>query len=422
MPPLYVFEDSQLDRLFPLTYTRAACELRVGARTLLQRMARNLKQPIAGVLVRSALAETLRQRLPSIPVNPPLSTKDGILLVNARWLALADDPWPFFGGEEIPEPDSAGLSQNSIVWMHLSPRLVGRIDVSKLHEARTLETVLTDVRRQSANATLINRPWDLLTHQNAAIAEDFAALGQTNEASLLPGVFLLNPRQIHLARDVKIWPGAVLDAENGPIIVGQGTQIRSHAVITGPVAIGEQCLIRNQSDIREECSFGPHCRVGGEIINSVFLGYANKQHHGFLGQTLVGEWANLGAGTTTSNMKNNYGTVRMPLNGREEPTGRQFMGSVIGDHAKLGIGTYLSTGTVVGFASHVVVPRPPRFVPSFAWLTDKGMERADFEKLEQLAVTVMARRHVSYSPADHALWVSIASVWSLAEQYTWPDT
>jgi len=111
--------------------------------------------------------------------------------------------------------------------------------------------------------------------------------------------------------------------------------------------------------------------------------------------------------------------VKLPVNGMDEPTGRQFMGSVIGDHAKLGIGTYLSTGSVVGFASHVVVPRPPRFVPSFGWLTEKGMVRADFEKLEQIATLVMGRRHVEFTPADHALFVHIASEWSLAERYEW---
>ena len=111
----------------------------------------------------------------------------------------------------------------------------------------------------------------------------------------------------------------------------------------------------------------------------------------------------------------------VPLNGKEEATGRQFMGSIIADHAKLGIGTYLSTGSVVGFGSHVVVDRPPRFVPSFAWLTDKGMQRADFAKIEQIAALVMKRRHAEFTPADHELFVRIASEWSLGEDYSWPD-
>ncbi len=417
-PPIYVFEDSQVDRLFPLTYTRAACELRVGAHTLLVRLIKNIGYPVAGVLVRSPLTEIMHRRLNHVPVNPALSIKDGLILVNARWLLMGgSSPWP--GG--IPDPDSAGLAQSSIVWLHLSPELAGKIDLSKLHLASTLESVLPQVRRVAATATLITYPWDLFDHQRAAIAEDFTHMGPANHATISPGAHLLCPENMHLAEEVKIWPGAVLDASSGPILVGHGTEIRANSVITGPVAIGSLCLIRNFADIREETVLGPHCRVGGEVNASIFLGYANKQHHGFLGQTIVGEWANLGAGTTTSNVKNTYGSVRMPLNGKDQATGRQFLGSIIADHAKLGIGTYLSTGSIVGFASHVVVPRPPRFVPSFAWLTDKGLHRADFAKLEEIAQIVMHRRHVDFTPADHELFVRIASEWSLAEDYPWPD-
>ena len=112
--------------------------------------------------------------------------------------------------------------------------------------------------------------------------------------------------------------------------------------------------------------------------------------------------------------------VKVPINGTEESTNRQFMGSIVADHAKMGIGTYLSTGSVVGFASHIVTPRPPRFVPSFAWLTDKGMQRAEFEKLEQIAATVMKRRNTEFTPADHELWVRIASDYAPLESFTWP--
>jgi len=426
MPPVYLFEDSQVDRLYPLTCSRAPFELRAGAVTLLERLLKNLGTRIDGVLVRSSLAETLRQRLAANPqtagisVNPPTSTSDGLILINARWLLLKSaGPW------QIPEPDAAGLSQNSIVWMHLSPELAKWVDLSKIQDPKTLEHVLPEVRRASSDATLIQRPWDLLTHQSAAIAEDFAAAGgHANHATFVAGpggAHLINPEKIHLAPGVKIWPGAVLDAQNGPILIGPDTEIRACAVITGPVAIGAHCVIRNHADIREETTFGPGCRVGGEIIGSIFQANSNKQHHGFVGQSILGEWVNLGAGTTTSNVKNTYGKVKIPINGLEEPTGRQFMGSIIGDHVKLGIGTYLSTGSVVGFASHVIVPKPPRFVPSFAWVTGSGIARANFEKLEAIAATVMARRGATFTPADHALWVQIASEYALAEKYNWQD-
>jgi len=429
MPPVYVFEDSQVERLFPLTYTRAACELRVGAHTLLKRLKQRLAAtfPVAGVLVRSELAELMRRRLPETPVNPVLSAREGLLLVNARLLALGGElPWTHaIPGDaqhpELPPTDTAGLAQSTIVWIHLSPALAEQVDLSKLHIARTLETLLTQVQRKAAGGILLQKPWDLLDHQRAAIAEDFAGLGPRTDGPSLPGVHLLNPSQIHIAEGVRIWPGVVLDAQNGPIIVDEGAEIHANAVITGPVYIGPHCMIRNLADIREETVLGPNCRVGGEIIGSVFLGNANKQHHGFLGQSIVGEWVNLGAGTTTSNVKNTYGSVKMMSLGNDEPTGRQFLGSLIADHVKLGIGTYLSTGSVVGFASHVVIPRPPRFVPSFAWLTDKGLHRADFEKLEQIADTVMRRRHAEFTQADHELWVRIVSEYVLTEQYPWPD-
>jgi UDP-N-acetylglucosamine diphosphorylase/glucosamine-1-phosphate N-acetyltransferase len=412
--PVYVFEDSQVDRLFPLTYARAACELRIGALTLLERLQKNLGAPVSGLLVRSGLAEVLRQRITNIPINPALSTRGGILLVNARWLLLeaAENFHP-------PDPDSAGLSQSTVVWMHLTPDNAQQIDLSRLHEPRAFDRVLAQVQRLSSSATLIDHPWDLLDHQRAAILEDFTGRGRAMEATVFPGAHLLDAQNIHLGPGVKIWPGVVLDAQHGPIIIERDTEVRANAVITGPVAIGQHCLIRTGSDIREESTLGPNTRVGGEVIGSIFLGNANKQHHGFLGQSIVGEWANLGAGTTTSNLKNTYGIVRMPLNGKSESTGRLFLGSVIADHVKLGIGTYLSTGSVIGFASHVVVPRPPQFVPSFAWLTEKGLHRADFEKLEQIAATVMQRRGATFTSADHDLFVRIASEWSLAEEHQW---
>ncbi|HVT83209.1 MAG TPA: putative sugar nucleotidyl transferase [Phycisphaerae bacterium] len=414
MPPLYVFEDSQTTALNPLTYTRAAFELRCGHCTLLERMERNLGR-VGGVLVRAGLAELMRRRLPSVAVNPPLETKDGILLINGRCLFLKGTEW------SPPDYDCAGLSHGTVVWMNLSPTLAAKVDLSRLHEQKVLDELVQRVQHVAAHAAIIDRPWDLFAHQKAALLEDFAVIGAANFATVMPGAHLLNPDQIHLGRGTKVWPGAVLDAQNGPILIGEAAEIRANCVITGPASIGTHCVIRNVADIREETSIGPGCRVGGEINGSIFLGNANKQHHGFIGQTIVGEWANLGAGTTTSNMKNTYGTVKMPLNGVDESSGRLFLGAIIGDHAKLGIGTYLSTGSVVGFASHVVVPRPPRFVPSFAWVTDKGVRRADFEKLEQIAATVMVRRHAEFTPADHELWVRIASEWALAEKHAWEE-
>jgi UDP-N-acetylglucosamine diphosphorylase/glucosamine-1-phosphate N-acetyltransferase len=414
-PPLYIFEDSQSDRLHPLTFSRPASDLRIGALTLGQRLERNLHRPLAGLFVRPGLAAAAAARNPGLPINPALSPAEGLLLVNARWLLLAAQ-----GHFETPPPDTAGLAQSTIVWIHLSPALAAKLDPARLHEPRTLEALLPQVRRIASAATLIDHPWQLLDHQRAAIQEDFALRGPANDATCYPNVHLLAPENIHLAKNVRLWPGVVLDAQGGPILIDSGTDIRANAVITGPCYIGPHCLVRTGADIREDCAFGPASRIGGELSNCLFLGNANKQHHGFLGNSIIGEWANLGAGATTSNLKNTYGEIRMPINGIDTPTGRRFLGALIADHVKIGIGAYLSTGSVVGFASHITAPRPPRFVPSFAWVTDRGIARADFEKLESVAATVMQRRGAQFTPADHDLWVRIASEFSQAERFPWP--
>jgi len=411
MTPIYIFEDSQLDRLYPLTYAHSPCELRCGTGTLLERMVRTIGRPIAGVLVRDVLAEPLRRRI-ALPVNPPFATKEGIILVNARWLMTA--PWV------EPEPDSAGLASGAIVWIHLSPQRAAQVDLGAVHNPHTLEALLPELQRRTAVATLIGRPWDLLEHQRRALLADWPRFGPAQDGTLLGPVHQLAQQNIHIGRGVKLYPGVVLDAQEGPIILEAGVEIRAQAVITGPTYIGRHGVIRTAADIREDNHFGPGCRIGGEVIGSIILGHSNKQHLGFLGQSILGEWVNLGAGTTTSNLKNTYGTVRMAVNGVAEDSGRQFLGAVIGDHAKIGIGTYLSTGTLIGFASQVTVARPPKFVPSFAWLTSQGMARIDFEKAQAVARTAMSRRHMEFTPADHELWVRIAGAWAAGEKFDWP--
>lgn len=427
MPAIYLFEDSHFDRLYPLTLNRPASLLRCGARTLLHRAARAIGLPLSGILVRAGLTDVLRQQI-TLPVNPAVSTSDGVLLINARWLML---PGEGFAGT-LPAVNSAGLASNAIAWIHLGPPLAAEVNFSQLHEARTLETLLPSVQRLTTQATLLERPWDLLQHQNAALLADWPDFGQLRPDAVSPGVYLLSPENIHLGRNVRLAPMIVLDASHGPIILEgsddphAATEVQPHAVITGPCYIGPGCVIRAHADIRSDCSFGPASRVGGEVAGTIFLGYANKQHHGFLGQSIIGQWANLGAGTTTSNLKNTYGVIRMPINGVEETTGRQFLGSIIADHAKLGIGTYLSTGSVIGFASHVIAPRPPKFVPSFAWVMparrnvgDVQLTRIEFEKVVALARTVMSRRGVSFTPADHELFVRIAGDYATREVFDW---
>lgn len=411
-PPIYILEDFRLEDLYPLTYTRPAALLRCGAETLLERMLRHLPRPPSGIIVRDTIKAKMREML-RIAVNPKIDMTRSTVFVNARWLMTH----PF----EYPPVDTAGMTGEDFTWVHLSAAKLAELDLKRIVRSRILEKLITTISAGLVDATMIRYPWNLLGNQHEMLLDDFQRRGAARLSEPMAGAYLLKPENMYIGPDVQILPGAVLNAGNGPIIVDRGVNIRANSVITGPVYIGPECVIRTGADIREDCSFGPGCRVGGEVINCTFQEYSNKQHNGFLGQSFVGAWVNLGAGTTTSNLKNTYGIVRVPIGGKDRVTGLQFMGSVIGDHAKLGIGTMLNTGTVVGFASHVLTSRPPKFIPSFAWVTDQGISHLDYEKALDIARTVMERRNQKLSAADQEIFNRIYTSWSQSESYHWKD-
>ena len=406
MPPIYILEDGQLDQLYPLTYSRPAFLLRCGAYTLLDRMMYFIHQPISGLLVRDRMVNKLRQTF-KLPINPKINKAKSAIFINGRWLMDA----PF----TEPKVDSAAMVNNQVVWMHLSADNLARLDLRRLVGSKVLNDMLPHVGLEGVEAKLVEYPWDLLKLQHQAMLDDFARRGRALDSQPLPGAHLLNPDNMNIARDVAIDPGAVLDARKGPILIESGTHIGAHAVITGPAFIGRDCVIRAGADIRGDTSIGRSCRIGGEVISSIFFANSNKQHYGFVGHSVVGEWVNLGAGVTTSNLKNTYGSVRMTVKGADISTDMQFLGSVIGDHAKLAVGVYLSTGTVIGFSSHILVSRPPKYVPSFAWVTDRGIGKIDLNKALQIAKTVMARREQEFTEANQELFLRIAQTWSSEE-------
>jgi UDP-N-acetylglucosamine diphosphorylase/glucosamine-1-phosphate N-acetyltransferase len=199
-------------------------------------------------------------------------------------------------------------------------------------------------------------------------------------------------------------PGVVFDVRNGPVVLDRGAEVRHGTRLDGPTYVGPGTRVLG-GEIRGSV-LGPVCRVRGEISESVFLGYANKAHDGFVGHSVVGRWVNLGAGTITSNLKHTYGTVRLEVAGERIETGRVNVGTLFGDHAKTAIGTLLSTGTVVGAGASVHGPgAPPRWIPPFSWgLTGTRMNEDGFISI---AERVMARRDVPLTDARRASLRSI---------------
>lgn len=198
-----------------------------------------------------------------------------------------------------------------------------------------------------------------------------------------------------------IEPGVVFDTRPGPVVLESGVEVRSGCRLEGPLWVGANARILGNS-VRAS-AIGPRCTVRGEISTCVFLGYANKAHDGFLGHSVVGRWANLGAGTITSNLKNTYGPVRLEVAGHDIETGQMNVGSLIGDHAKTAIGTLLSTGTVIGAGASVFdAVRPPKYVPAFAW-GGTGDARTTREGFLKVAERVLPRRDIVMDEATRAL-------------------
>jgi UDP-N-acetylglucosamine diphosphorylase/glucosamine-1-phosphate N-acetyltransferase len=246
----------------------------------------------------------------------------------------------------------------------------------------------------SCDALPLRGAYDLIGALERLLGPDcLAAAG----ADPLPaGTIVLGDRALVRLQGAAVEPGVVFDTRAGAIVVAEGAEVRHGSRLEGPCWIGRGTRVLG-GFIRGS-AFGPRCSVRGEISGSVFLGYANKSHDGFVGHSAVGHWVNLGAGTTTSNLKNTYGPVRLDVGGRAIETGRTLLGALVGDHVKTAIGTMLSTGTVIGTGANVFGDAPPKWVPPFAW-GSRGAERLDEAGFLRTAERVLPRRDVAVTPA-----------------------
>ncbi len=243
---------------------------------------------------------------------------------------------------------------------------------------------------------LLAGAWDLVTALERLLLPDcVACLGERGGAAPDGCLVLGDPGDL-MCRGATVEPGVVFDLRQGPVVLGNGVQVRSGTRLEGPLFVGAGSVLLGGA-IRHS-AIGPICRVHGEVASSVLLGYANKSHDGFLGHSVLGHWVNLGAGTITSNLKNTYGEIRLDLPGARVETGRTNLGTLFGDHAKTAIGTLLSTGTVVGPAANVVGAPVPRWVPPFAWGAS-GAERCGVEGFLATARRVLPRRNVQVTEA-----------------------
>lgn len=257
------------------------------------------------------------------------------------------------------------------------------------------------------------KPWHVFQHCGKAVIHDFNLLteGRRSERLGALNTVIGDPNLIFLEEGAVV-EASILNTKNGPIYIGKGAEVMEGCMLRGPVAIGDHAQLKMGAKVYGPSAFGPECRVGGEVSNSVLLGYSNKGHDGFLGNSVLGEWCNLGADTNTSNLKNTYGNVQV-WSGVEKglvDSGLQFCGMIMGDHSKSGINTMFNTGTVVGVAANVFGGGfPPKHIPGFAWGGADGFETYEIERALSTARRVMERRNMQLSALDEAVLRHIAA-------------
>jgi UDP-N-acetylglucosamine diphosphorylase/glucosamine-1-phosphate N-acetyltransferase len=277
----------------------------------------------------------------------------------------------------------------------------------------SVENIEGEAVEFEGEARLITQPWHLFQHNGEQIRADFARIteGKTSRGIQDKHTIVYGEENIFVEKGAKI-RAAILNAEDGPIYIAKGAQVHEGAIIKGPFALCEGSHVNPGGKMRGDSTVGPHSKVGGEVSNSVIQGYSNKGHEGFLGNSVLGEWCNLGADTNNSNLKNNYAPVKLWSYQKEgfANTGLQFCGLIMGDHSKCGINTMFNTGTVVGVSANIFGAGFPRnFVPSFSWGGAVGFTTYKLKTAFEVAQRVMERRSLNLEEADQQILEHIFS-------------
>lgn len=409
---MILFEDAGWRQLLPLVYTRPVPLLLCGMETLWDTACGAAKvDPSAAapeLWVREPLADLAAEKT-GAAVNRAAAGPTLFLNARARWSRLPELA-------DVPSRETGWVGtvgEGRVACVSAPPALAARLSPEAFLDEEGAAAALAGLPRRdlSRAVRLFDWPWQLV-HANAdSIAEDWAARGGSDvvETRLDAGVHLLNRSAIHVGSGSRVKPCVVIDAEGGPVWIGNNVRIQPHCYIEGPVFVGDGTLLQPGAVLRGGASVGPVCKVGGEVEGSVLVGYSNKQHDGFLGHSYVGSFVNIAADCINSDLKNTYGTVRVPINGREVDSGEQFVGITVGDHSKAGINVSFPTGAVMGFCSSVVGSQCPKFLPSFAWVDGGNFERFDELRGLSIAKKVMARRNLAMTAAEERAFLSVRS-------------
>ncbi|GAB4497808.1 MAG: GlmU family protein [Saprospiraceae bacterium] len=388
---IILFDSDARNHLLPLTATRPMGELRVGILTLRERWERLLRGSASYIT-----QEYLQEKY-------PIHIEDENVIVNA---GIFPNEQLCRRIEELNVGDALLLDDELVAARLNEAQFEHLLGEEEIHSLQGIDL------GKNIPVEQLNHLWEMTLMAKKAIPADFALLTKGRKSKPVSETNrIVGPAEnVFLEEGVRM-ECCILNVNDGPIYIGKNAEVMEGALLRGPLAIGSDTIVKMGAKIYGATSIGPNCRVGGEVTRSILLANSNKAHDGFLGDAVLGEWCNIGADTNNSNLKNNYGEVKLwdYETERFEKTGNQFVGLIMGDHSKCGINTMFNTGTVVGVFANVFGAGFLRnFIPDFAWGGDGGGYRTyKFADACATAATVMARRNQPFTDLDKAIFYHV---------------
>jgi UDP-N-acetylglucosamine diphosphorylase/glucosamine-1-phosphate N-acetyltransferase len=396
MKNIILFDPDTRNQLLPLTYTRPVSELRVGITTISEKWAAQF-----GGKVSYITQDYLSDKYP-IEISDDNFVINGAVLPNSKLCKLISD----LNNNEAIQKDGELIAAR-----------LDRKQFQNLMEDNDIEELIGFELEETPFDT-INYSWDIFSLNDKAIRNDFEFLtqGRTSAPLSKTNQIVGDATLIFLEEGATV-ECSILNTKKGPIYIGKDAEIMEGCIVRGPLAMCDHSFLKMGAKIYGATTLGPHCKVGGEVNNAVLFGYSSKAHDGYLGNSVIGEWCNLGADTNTSNLKNTYEEVKLWDYTKNSfgRTGLQFLGLIMGDHSKAGINTMFNTGTVVGVSANVFGAGFPRnFIPSFTWGGPQGYETYDIKKAFYTMERVLSRREMDLSEEDRAI---LKHIYEYSSQY-----
>ncbi len=380
---LCIFEDTNCSLLEPLTFYRPVYDLCCGMNTLRDKILNAYPDTKHALHCRQYLEDFVKSNNPKIRINQIDDIE--CLFINGRILAPQNlmDIIPLRGEDKLYKDG------NMVIAARMSGKNLGNIK-SKLTNLLSIAD-FDCLQVETIEIPVIKYIWDLIYNNGKELINDCKFDVKNNlKGKIYDGVHLVEKDNVYIAEDTAVKPGVVLDASKGPVYIDRNVKVFPNAVIEGPVYIGANSQIKSGATIYENVSIGETCKIGGEVEDTLFLPFSNKQHSGFIGHAYVGSWVNIGADTNCSDLKNNYGSVKVFVSGKEVNTNVQFLGIIMGDHSKTAINTMFNTGTTVGFSCNIFgAGFPEKYIPSFSWGGSDSMAAYDVEKSIETAKKVL---------------------------------